>query len=256
MEKKMEGTIYTGTKPQQDMSERDRTYHTTLRRGRTGRLRLSERVSLSIRGRQDGRRGLPKEAEGGSWDSPVLAGERAAYEEFCAGTWARHQASVREDHENVRNLTERITRLEGEAGELDREIRELEEEEPEVFRKFGEENISEAQVQLRRKREHDRQAEGRKQARKELEWKISEAREERERSRNRILEADHAVRLLCEKVGDHTRMRMAAYWRAALKEHGEMERMPAAPGLELSNDAERVYLSGHKEFYRPDDQMK
>ena len=36
------------------------------------------------------------------------------------------------------------------------------------------------------------------------------------------------------------------------EEHGEMERMPAAPGLELSSDAERVYLSGHKVFYRLD----
>ena len=249
MEKKTEGTIYAGTKAQQDMVERSRAYHTTLRRGRTGRLRLLERVSLSIRGRQDGRMGLPKEAAEGSWDSPILAGERAAYEEFCADTWARHQVSMKEQQEKVRNLTERITRLEGEIGELDREIRELDGEEPEVFRKFGEENISEAQVQLRRKREHDRQTDARRQVRKELEWKISEAREERERSRNRILEADHAVRLLCEKVGDHTRMRMAAYWSAALKEHKEAERVPASPNLEIPNDAERIYLSGHKEFY-------
>ena len=256
MEKKMGGTIYTGTKAQQDMAERDRAYHTTLKRGRTGRLRLLERVSLSIRGRQDGRIGLPKEAEEGSWDSPVLAGERAAYEEFCADTWARHQVSMRENHENVRNLTAQITCQEGEIGELDREIRELDGEEPEVFRKFGEENISEAQVQLRRKREHDRQVAEKKQARKELEWKISEAREARERSRNRILEADHSVRLLCEKVGDHTKIRMTAYWNAALKEHRATEEMPASPNLELSNDAERIYLSGHKEFYTLDNQMK
>lgn len=232
--------------------EKNRTFHTTLKRGRTGRLRLLERVSLSIRGRQDGRMGLPKEADDGSWDSPVLAGERAAYEEFCAGTWAKHQVSMREDHENVRNLTERIDRLTEEIDELDREIRELEEEEPEVFRKFGEENISEAQVRLRRSREHGRQINEKRELRKERAGMLGEAAEERERSRNRILEADHAVRLLCEKVGDHTRMRMAAYWRAALKEHREAEGVPAAPNLEIPNDAERIYLSGHKEFYRLD----
>ena len=231
---------------------KNRTYHSTLKRGRTGRLRMSERVFLSFRGRQDGRMGLPKEKDDGSWDSPVLAGERAAYEEFCADTWAKHQVSMSEDHENVKNLTERIDRLTEEIEELDREIGKLKGRGAEIFRKFGEENISEAQVRLRRSREHERQINGKRELREERAGMLKEAAEERERSRNRILEADHAVRLLCEKVGDHTRMRMAAYWRAALKEHRDAEGVPATPNLEISNDAERIYLSGHKEFYRLD----
>ena len=231
---------------------KNRTYHSTLKRGRTGRLRMSERVFLSFRGRQDGRMGLPKEKDDGSWDSPVLAGERAAYEEFCADTWAKHQVSMSGDHENVRNLTERIDRLTEEIGKLDREIGELEGRGVETFRKCGEENISEAQVRLRRRKEHERRINGKRELRKERAGMLEEAAEEREKSRNRILEADHAVRLLCEKVGDHTRMRMAAYWSAALKEHREAEVVPAAPNLEIPNDAERTYLSGHRDFYRLD----
>ena len=35
-----------------------------------------------------------------------------------------------------------------------------------------------------------------------------------------------------------------------------MEGVPAAPNPEITNEAERVYLSDHKEFCRLDDQMK
>ena len=149
-------------------------------------------------------------------------------------------------------LKKSIDRLTEEIEELDREIGKLKGRGAEIFRKFGEENISEAQVRLRRSREHERQINGKRELREERAGMLKEAAEERERSRNRILEADHAVRLLCEKVGDHTRMRMAAYWRAALKEHRDAEGVPATPNLEISNDAERIYLSGHKEFYRLD----
>ena len=225
----------------------DSMYHTALSNGRNGRLKIGERISLSIRGRQDARKGLLRETEVG-WSSPTLASEREAYEEFCAKTWAAHQIAMKGDYEEVSNLKERILRLKEEIHDLDREIGELRNEQPEIYRKFGEESVSEKQVMARRQREHAKRISEKTRIRSELWTSLLDAREEMDRIRNGILEADHAVRMICEKAGDHTRLRMTAYWNAALKVHREADGIPTEPVLELPDDAEKIYLSGHKEF--------
>ena len=226
----------------------DYRYHAALSKGRNGRLGIGEKISLSHRGKQDAKNGLLRETEKG-WSSPALAGEKAAYEEFCAKTWASHQIAMKKSYEEAGSLKERILRLKEEISEAEAEIEELENVKPEFYRKFGEDNVSETQVRARREREHDSRVREKVQARKELGRALAQDREELDRIRNRILEADHAVRMICEKAGEHTKLRMAAYWNAAVKKHAEANRIPAVPDLELANDAERVYLSGHKEFH-------
>lgn len=237
----------SGNSSQKGTGRLDSMYHTALSNGRNGRLKIGERISLMIRGKQDARKGLLRETEAG-WSSPTLASEKAAYEEFCAKTWAAHQIAMKGNYEEVRNLKERILRLKEEIRNLDREIGELRNKQPEIYRKFGEERVSEKQVLARRQREHAKRVGEKTRIRSELWMLVLEAREEMDRIRNGILEADHAVRMICEKVGDHTRLRMTVYWNAALKVHREADGIPTEPVLELPDDAERVYLSGHKEF--------
>lgn len=214
----------------------------SLNRGKLKPLRFFERIRLWLAGRRDGKRGLPAE-ENGIWRSPYLDGEVRKYQEFCCRMWGRLQLEAEERRADIRRLQSAIPHTEA----LLREAREVLDEEKRSLalrcgiRRKGEESMTDAQVRCRRERELAPRL-------SELQSRVRalEDRLEREKAgilakRSDLLEAEESTAMICRRVLEHTGLRAAAYWGAAMKYRPEGSAMPMTPTLEVSREAEADY---------------
>ena len=59
------------------------------------------------------------------------------------------------------------------------------------------------------------------------------------------METDNAARLICERTAHRVRLRLDAYWNAALRRHPRAKDMPDGPEAALPGAAEQTYLAQH-----------
>ena len=227
-------------------------YHIRLlAHGRARRVGWLEAIPLKLSGHKDGSRGLPKKDDSGKWTSAVMSREIHSFKEFCDRTWGRLQIDL-EEHFS------RLGYLEGEAERLGKRLEEIQKELERVEgtttsvsiteRHRGEELLSENQIKNRRIRENAKRLQPYRSAKQKLQTELRECLQEAIAIRSEITEANHAARLICERVMDHTRQRIDVYWDAALDSHSEREKIPVIPSVRLIPEAEFIYYQQHRTF--------
>lgn len=214
-----------------------------IRRDKTRHLGPIESLHLFRLGRKDGKQGLPKQ-EVDKWLSPLLIKEVHRYQEFCDRTWGAEQIYLEPAHLQSRKILTELALQEKRLAEvMERYV-----PSPDEFfstRKKGEENLSLSQVQARRRREENRRLSAVKAEARSLEDEISKAYEQLAMLHSHIVESEDAARLICERVMNHSKQRIDAYWKASLPVHPDGSRMPAVPSALLETDAEETYMKRH-----------
>lgn len=219
--------------------------HRALKRGNPRPLGPIERAKMTLAGRSDGKRSLPQPDERGGWSSPRIRAEQDGYEAFSARIWGTVQLELEPLHKEAGNLVSEIERLE-------RELRQHladtpDSPEPGFFsaRRRGEEDLSEKQVAQRRRRELEKLRAPWVARKRALEHEISQSYERLNDLRSAIVETDNAARLICERTANRVRLRLDAYWNAAMRQHPRAGEMPDGPEATLQSAAEQTYLSQH-----------
>jgi len=87
-----------------------------LLRGRTKRLGLLETLHMRCAGRSDGKIGIPKQADDGTWTSVIICKEITAYEEYCDKIWGDLQISLHWGHSRSDVLVDELLRLDEKIG--------------------------------------------------------------------------------------------------------------------------------------------
>lgn len=220
-----------------------------LKRGRTKSLGPIESLQLRLIGLDDGRRGLPKEVgqyDGYEWSSAFIQKETDAWEEFCNRAWGLEQVALERYHVRASVLVSDIAQLEGKLQEIEAEYTPPQDESYYSTRKRGEELCSDAQVQARRRREVAKQLAKVRSAAASVKDELEEKCRELAHIHRHIVENENDTRMICERVMNHSKQRISAYWRAAERVHPEKDRMPAAPTTLTPTDAERTYTEDHR----------
>ncbi len=243
-EDELKSVDYSRTQLNEQLSTMGKYFTIELAKGKPYRLQFFELFMLKYAGWKDGKAGLPKQTEAGDWTSARLRKELDAYEEYCDVAWGKLQVDLRWAYMACDSFIDEILRLKERCAY--EKPPELPTDTPAYhIRKRGEEALSETQVFARRKREAEARLASKRREFSHTQQAIRECYEELSLLHSFILEANHAVSLVCERVMNHTRQRIDVYWRAAYRVHPEKERLPApyAP-LRLSN-AEAIYREHH-----------
>ena len=236
-----------------DREKMRRLRHKKMVNGKRKRVGILEYILLKHAGKKDGRRGLPRKTEEGSWRSPFMDREKNGYAEFCAHTWGSLQieneerfAELEKEMDTVRKkeeiLEEAVSTLES-ANKI-----EFEAGKGAVPRKNGEENLTEAQVLSRRKTEAARRLAPLRSRVTSLENELKEEEDKLFKLYTSITEDENTTRMICYRLKEHLLMRMDVYWESALLFHHEGDDMPVLPEQEFSNEAEDKYMQQHREL--------
>lgn len=237
-------TVYTRAFP---VKNDVRRHVRQLKRGHTKRLGPVESLHMRMLGLDDGRRGLPKE-EADGWNSAFIKKETDAWEEFCNRTWGLEQVALEKYHVRTAVLVSDIAQLEIKLQEIEGEYKPPEDESFYLTRKRGEEFCSDAQIRARRHREVEKQIAKVRAAAASIHAELETKCRELALIHRHILESENNTRMICERVMNHIKQRISAYWRAAMRVHPEGDRMPAIPVMLKVTDAERTYTEDHRQL--------
>lgn len=204
----------------------------------------------AVRGRRDGRRGLPLVSLAGGQPSPLL--------HRLGDDVVREVALLRAlEVDDTVELRVSLAKLVGPAGERDREeqrlqhllirLQELQENDPDSVRRLGEEDLPEEFVQRRRRQEHERRV---RSARKRVETQrteVSKIAAKEHALRASLTEARRATEAQVRLVGAERKAEAAAYLHGALRTHPERpllsalvpELAPRVPARPSTDEAKR-----------------
>ena len=223
------------------------THVVHLRKGKIKGLGFWEKILLKITGFLDGRRGLPREDENGHWTSPHLDKEVHSYDEFSTRMFGQLQIDRKDDYARLSELIDSITciktQIQNTKAELD-EATNKEEAIP-IFRRDGENRLTDAQVVARRSKEQAARLAPIKSRICSLKERLSTEIDEFVRLHNKIIEDNNSTRIVCNRVKNHLLMRLDEYWNSALLSHPDNSKMPAIPSIEITARAEAAYLEPH-----------
>ena len=198
-------------------------------------------------GTADGRKGLPKQTESGTWCSPWMKKEEAAYEESCSKAWGYLQLSLTEEYTLIGRLLDQAERIEGEVAQLMAQKPEKPSASELTYRMKGEESLSEDQVRRRRNRDYAKKASRYGAHTAELKAQIMETRKKLEEVMNYVLEVCKGTKMCCERVRNHVIQRRNLYWESAYVNHARKADMPAFPDpVPLTSVSETKYMAQHK----------
>ncbi len=214
-----------------------------LKKGKTKGLLLSETVRMFWLGTRDGKNGIPRENEEKVWMSAIINKQKNEYEEYCDQKWGYLQIELNDCHERCDVLMKEICLI-GSKLEAARE-KEKKYEPVLIEKRRGEEGLSDNQILARRRREEARKKAKNHQEVANLEDELSTKYHDLAQEHNHIVESTNSVRMICERVMNHTNQRLDIYWRAVLKVHPEKERMPMVVTELKEPQAETTYRMQH-----------
>ena len=217
----------------------------SLKRDQVKPLRVFEKIEVNAAGRHDGKQSLPVK-EGNVWHSPYLDEELKKYQEYCYRLWGRLQLTT-EPHrtridllkktlpETRRALSEAREALAGQEHKMHLTAR---------IRRKGEDSLTDEQVQRRRENELASQLMPFQSAVRDLEHQLETDTAELAHLESLLKELEQSTTVICRRVEEHTKLRVAAYWSAAMKHQAGERTMPMTPTLEISREAEQMYRRG------------
>ena len=214
----------------------------SLKWGKVKPLGFFEGIALKYAGYRDGKLKLPAK-EGDTWRSPFLDEEVSKYHEFCFRMWGRLQLAVEDSLTRVNHLMKSIPQTEQTLANA-RKVLTDEGERIRLCcrsRRKGEENLTDEQVNRRREKElssHLLSLQGKVHM---LEKTLEQETAELFFLRSNLQELEQSTGMICRRVLEHTKLRAAAYWNAAMKYQSGDLPLPMTPGLEINQKAESAY---------------
>jgi hypothetical protein len=201
-----------------------------------------ETFLLTLKGKRDGKIGLPREDEIGGWSSPQYSKEAKAYYEFTAKRWMQTEDENAKLHREIATMERNISNKQKQLGELESQAPSA----PDLsFTYPSEAGIDPVILQNRRQGEHAR-ANGRYFAKcEELRNYIEQAQDKISDYKATIAESENITRLICEQVKHRTEQRISAYWYGLLCTNANTS-VPANPLKIAESNAEQVYFAHHR----------
>jgi len=214
----------------------------SLKRGKVKPLGFFEGMALKYAGYKDGKRRLPAK-EGDTWRSPFLDEEVRKYHEFCFRMWGRLQLTTEDKRTRVSRLMKSIPQTEQSLANA-RKVLTDEGERIRLCcrsRRKGEENLTDEQVYRRREKELSSQLLSLQGKVHMLEKTLEQETAELFFLRSTLQELEQSTGMICRRVLEHTKLRVAAYWNAVMKHQSGDLPLPMTPGLEINQKAESAY---------------
>lgn len=217
---------------------------------RLGKIPLSpngvHKLLITLRGRRDGKRGLPRQDQNNHWQSPYIAGEQNKVETFEANEWAALEIEIAKLQQKSQSITlELEEKKEALAALQKNEPPKPTEQEINAKHSFEEGKNSEI-IRRRRQGEWQKQHAGYYNAITTLKNRITELQNKRVDVLTIIEETECITRLICEKKRELHRQYIDAYYHGVLKTNPERDTMP--PSLQI-NDwreyAQQLYVKQH-----------
>jgi hypothetical protein len=213
-----------------------------LNNARAIQLSPIEAFLLTLKGKRDGKIGLPRKDETGGWSSPQCSKEAKAYYEFTAKRW------MQTEDENAK-LHREIAAMERNISNKQKQLDQLKSQAPSApdlsFTYLSEAEIDPAILQNRRQREHAR-ANGRYFAKcNELRNYIEQAQDKISDCKATVAESENITRLICERAKHRTEQRISAYRYGLLCTNANTS-VPVNPLKIAESNAEQVYFTHHR----------
>lgn len=248
-------TTFTGRGKEAASVDREKMRKQRYKKVNTGKgkkVGFFESIGLKIKGFCDGRKGFPRQTNKDDWYSPYMNQEVNGFEEFCSHIWGSLQIENEGEYARLEELMDGIRQKKEllEAARAGLAVEAKKENDSEAARKKGEDKLTDAQVQARRKAEKEKELAPAKSKVAELEQELKDAEEAFADLHSKLFEDDNTTRLICHRVRDHVLMRLDVYWNSVLRRHPEGASMPVVPILELKDEAEEAYLRPHKELMK------
>lgn len=211
-------------------------------------LSYLEKGELAISGLLDRRRGFPVETAQGEWHSPTVDQELFALRERCSAHWANLQLKLEPQWAGLKAMLLRKTGLVAEVTAAKAALEEATAStaSPTSARKKGEEALSDAQALARRTAEYRRSLEPFKTRVTEAGAALLAAEEEISRTLSLITERINTVHCICQRLKNHTLLRIHFYWRVVLSNRGRVRTLPPVVDVEVSDTARAEYIALHK----------
>lgn len=231
-----------------EKNKRNGTRISYLNKGKVKGIGFFEGIGLKIRGRIDGSRNLPRECDDGHWCSPHLDREVRSYDEFSDTMFGQLQFEKQDVYERLGTLMDSLALTKSQLASAEDDLAAALSMESGVnaSRKHGESKLTDAQVAARRANERDKRLAPLRRRVSELQSKLAAESDEFSSLRNKIIEDNNSVRMICFRVRDHLLQRMDVYWNSAMLTHSENARMPVVPSIEVASRAEEIYMESHQ----------
>lgn len=211
-------------------------------------LGFFERIKMKILGRRDGKRGLPKETEDGSWSSPHIVLEKKMYDEHTAKTWAGLQVENEERFARLNELAETAVTLMDKLDKAKESFTKANEKKPELVRLKGEKGLTDEQLASRRASEHARGTAPFKARVSSIETELSACLKEIETIRSSVIEDMKTTNMISLRMREHIFARLDVYWDSAMRKHPEISKMPVSPAVEIVDEAETAFTELHRDL--------
>lgn len=219
--------------------------HKHIAKGQSEKVGRLERLTLRWYGSIDGKNGLPREDKDGRWGSPFIDEKVRAFAVFGDNEWKNLQHEHEELYVRMEELMCEIRQkktLLGDAQDLLSES----DYEPEIFRKKGEDGLSENVVKARRAAERAKKIAPVKREIDQLKTEIFDVEKELRKIVGFVEEECNTVKMFLHSKRDSMFQRMDIYWNAAMKKHPESNRMPLIPIVEVELEHEKKYMAAHR----------
>lgn len=208
-------------------------------------LGFFEKIKMKILGRRDGKRGLPKETEDGSWNSPHIVLEKKMYGEHTAKTWAGLQVENEEQFARLTELAETAVTLMDKLEKAKGSFAKADGKQPELIRLKGEKGLTNEQLASRRASEHAKATAPLRAKVSSIETELSACLKEIETIRSSVIEDMKTTNMISLRMREHIYARLDVYWDSALRKHPAIEKMPVSPAVEIIDEAETAFTELH-----------
>ena len=184
---------------------------------------------LRLKGKRDGRTGIPKPNDNGEWLSPKQTSETYACEYQISQIMSRCEATTAPNRQNIAVLEERNDRATEELELIEKQITDYHESPIYTEQRQGEESLDPTTLRLRRVSESGNQSES---SLRTMAAKLEDELRENKITIRKLSEAIAAVErqalLDCEKCEHRMRARIAAYWEGITAAHTD-KNVPPVP---------------------------
>ena len=170
--------------------------------GKGKKIGSFEAICLKIRGFCDGRKGFPRQTDSNDWYSPFMNQEVNSFGEFCSHTWGSLQIENEGEYARLEELMDGIRQKKGllEMAKADLAVAATRENDSEFARKKGEDNLTDAQIQARRKAEREKKLAPLKSKVAGLEQELKSTEEAFSVLHSKLIEYYNTTRLICHRV--------------------------------------------------------
>ena len=223
-----------------------------LKKYKKNRLGFFETVTLTAAGFLDGLRELPMVDTEGCWLSPFMVKEKDTYDKFCSSIWTDLQMENKDLYAKAEEAADKMNRLEDALKEARKGLHDAVcvEDDIEIVRKKGEDQLTEEQVKRRRKQEKMKRFTPLVNKIKDLEEQVGKEMDKLIKIYPKLSEDIETTKMICDCGKEQMKQRLDVYWNAALYKHPNYASMPTGPCLipETGCKAQQIYLEKHEKL--------